>query len=53
MQVEVGDGRNTIFWSDRWVHGQRIADIAPRLIAVVPKGRIKRWTVHEALTARK
>jgi hypothetical protein len=40
MQVEVGDGKNTLFWSDQWVHGQRIADIAPRLVAAVPKRRI-------------
>jgi hypothetical protein len=41
MQVEVGDGRNTLFWSDRWVHGQRIADIVPRLIAAVQKKKNK------------
>jgi hypothetical protein len=53
MKVEVGDGRNTLFSSDRWIHGQRIADIALRLIAAVPKKIIKRCTVHEALTERK
>jgi hypothetical protein len=34
MQTEIGDGTNTLFWSDCWLHGQRIADLAPRLLAV-------------------
>jgi hypothetical protein len=51
MQTEIGDGTNTLFWSDRWLHGQRIADLAPRLLATVPKRRINNRTVCEALTA--
>jgi hypothetical protein len=31
MQSEVGNGASTLFWSDRWIAGQRVADIAPRL----------------------
>jgi hypothetical protein len=53
MQTEIGDGINTLFWSDRWLHGQRIADLAPRLLAAVPKRRINSRTVSEALTAAK
>jgi hypothetical protein len=45
-------GKNTLFWSDRWLLGQKIADIAPRLFAVIPRRRISKHTVHEALTAR-
>jgi len=29
---EVGDGATTLFWTDRWLHGQSIADLAPRLL---------------------
>lgn len=47
---EVGDGAHTLFWTDRWLEGQCIADLAPRLFAFIPKGRIKRRTVQEALT---
>ena len=27
--TEVGDGTRTLFWEDRWLHGQRIIDIVP------------------------
>jgi hypothetical protein len=53
MQAEVGDGASTLFWTDRWLHGQRIADIAPRLFAIIPKRRINKCTIKEAITARK
>jgi len=47
---EVGNGARTLFWSDKWIHGQRVADIAPQGFAIVPKRRIKRRKVLEALT---
>jgi hypothetical protein len=49
MQTELGDGKSTLFWSDRWLHGQKITDIAPRLVAAVPRKRINKRTVYEAL----
>jgi hypothetical protein len=49
----LGDGSDTLFWQDRWLHGQRIADLAPRLLAAVPKDRINKCTVQEALCANK
>jgi hypothetical protein len=45
---EVGDGA-TIFWTDRWLHGQSISDLAPRLLAIIPVRRRKKRTVREAL----
>jgi hypothetical protein len=53
MQVEIGDGSGTLFWQDRWLHGQRIADLAPRLLAAVPKNIFNKCTVQEALCANK
>ena len=47
---EVGDGTKTLFWTDRWLHGQCITDLAPRLFAIIPKRRIKQRTVQDALT---
>ena len=47
---EVGNGANTLFWTDRWLHGQCITDLAPRLFAAIPKRRTKQRTVQDALT---
>ena len=52
MNSIIGDGANTLFWTDRWLHGQCIADLAPRLFAAIPKRRVKRRTVRDALTNR-
>ncbi|GJM95312.1 hypothetical protein PR202_ga12029 [Eleusine coracana subsp. coracana] len=52
MQIEIGDGANALFWENRWLHGQKIADVAPRLYATIPKRRIKLRTVQEALMSR-
>jgi len=46
----IGDGANTLFWSDRWLHRQCIADLAPHLFAAIPKRRVKQRTVQDALT---
>jgi len=48
--TEVGDGTHTLFWEDRWLHGQRIIDVAPHLHSLVAKKTIKKRTVAEALT---
>jgi hypothetical protein len=31
MQTKIGNGVTTPFWSDSWLMGHRIADLAPRL----------------------
>lgn len=46
---EVGKVTSTIFWTDRWLHGQCITDLAPRLFSLVPKRRAYKRTVQEAL----
>ncbi|WVZ62943.1 hypothetical protein U9M48_012631 [Paspalum notatum var. saurae] len=48
----VGNGAQTFFWTDRWLDGRSIEELAPRLFAVIPKRRIKQRTVQEALTNR-
>ncbi|RCV40257.1 hypothetical protein SETIT_9G038100v2 [Setaria italica] len=53
MSVQVGDGKQTLFWTDRWIEGRSIAEIAPCLLqAVGPRIRKKR-TVYEGLQDRK
>jgi hypothetical protein len=46
----VGNGAMTLFWTDRWIHGQSIADLAPHVLALVPSRKRKMRTVFEALT---
>jgi hypothetical protein len=48
---EVGDGHKTLFWTDRWIHGQRVADLAPQVFALVSKRKANRRTVFEALAS--
>jgi hypothetical protein len=50
MLIEIGNGSLTLFWQDRWVHGKKTEDLAPRLIAVVPNRIKNSRTVLEALT---
>jgi hypothetical protein len=44
---EVGNEAANLFWSDRWIQGQRIAYLAPQVFATVPK-RISKRALHEA-----
>jgi hypothetical protein len=38
-----------MFWIDRWLHEQCIADLAPSLFAAIPQRRLKQRTVQSAL----
>jgi hypothetical protein len=35
--MQVGNGSNARFWTDRWLNGKRIRDVAPTIYALVPK----------------
>jgi len=48
----LGDGRNTAFWTGRWIQGQSVKDIAPALLAFVSNRDIKATTVAAGLSAR-
>jgi hypothetical protein len=37
MHTEIGDGANTLFRKDRWLSGQRIEDLAPTIVSIVPR----------------
>ena len=45
----VGDGRTTLFWKDRWLHGKSIVELAPSLVPFVNKRARSRRTVNEAM----
>ena len=47
--MAIGDGRTALFWEDRWLGGQSVRELAPRLLKCIPKQRQKSRTVAEAL----
>jgi len=49
---EVGNGKNTSFWTDRWLFGQRLDQAFPHLFEAVA-ARAKKRTVHDALHNRR
>ena len=46
----LGNGQNTLFWSDRWLHGKSVADLAPHLIDLIPRHLVNWRSVQQALT---
>jgi hypothetical protein len=53
LVLVVGNGANTLFWVDKWINGKKVADIAPRLICIIPKRIINKITVQEAMVNRR
>jgi hypothetical protein len=53
VTTKVGDGTNTKFWKDKWLHGKRIADLFPRLFSAIPKWLVNCRTVQEAIVSTK
>jgi hypothetical protein len=47
----VGKGRNTMFWTDKWIDCQSLSQLAPHLVKLV-SSRAKKRSVHDALTSR-
>jgi hypothetical protein len=48
----VGNGEEILFWTDRWLDGHTVAEIAPNLFNAVQKRTAKRRTVAQALHNR-
>ena len=48
----VGNGDTILFWSDRWINGNTMAEIAPNLYKAVPKRVVRSRTVAQALNNR-
>jgi len=36
VESMVGNGRNTLFWTDRWLHGSSLESLAPNVVRCVP-----------------
>jgi len=50
VRTELGNGNTTLFWTDKWVHGCSVENLAPNVFACVPPRIRRRQTVAEALT---
>jgi hypothetical protein len=49
MESRVGNGVSTLFWSDRWLLGCSLVDLAPSVLAAVPSKVQQQRTVAQAL----
>ncbi|KAM0872923.1 hypothetical protein ACQ4PT_038387 [Festuca glaucescens] len=47
--VQVGDGRQALFWKDRWLNGRTTEEVAPVVTALVTTRTRNRRSVQEAL----
>jgi hypothetical protein len=47
--AKVGNGKSTLFWIDRWIHGQNMQQSAPHLFKLV-SARAKKRSVYDALS---
>ena len=45
----VGNGRNTLFWEDKWRMGCCLEDLAPTVVVAVPSHTRKQSTVADTL----
>jgi hypothetical protein len=46
--VQTGNGARTLFWKDRWLQGSSAENLAPDVVAAVPKSIRSRRLVVEA-----
>lgn len=51
--MQVGDGRKSLFWTDRWLNGRSIAEMAPSLVQAVGTRIQKKRPIREALQNRR
>jgi hypothetical protein len=49
VTVQTGNGARTLFWKHRWLQGSAVEDLAPDVVAAVPKRIRNRRLVVEAL----
>jgi len=47
--TSVGNGQKTLFWTDHWLHGYSIENLAPNVFKCIPPRLRKSRTVNEAL----
>ncbi|KAG2538450.1 hypothetical protein PVAP13_9NG381214 [Panicum virgatum] len=49
VSVQIGDGKGTLFWSDRWLQGKSVQELAPCLFNAVGSRVVAKRTVAQGL----
>jgi hypothetical protein len=49
IRIEVGDGKQVLFWVDRWIKGRTATDIAPGITMYVLQRARNERTVEQAM----
>ena len=49
VRIQVGDGKQTLFWKDRWIAGTAVGEIAPLVLKLVSTRIRNKRTVEEGL----
>ena len=52
VEVTIGNGEDTLFWTDKWLQGRCVADLALEIYHAIPKRVAKRRTVSQAVHNR-
>lgn len=53
IETIVGDGTSTLFWTDKWLQGRSISDLAHNMSPLAPQCVLKLRTVCQALDHRR
>lgn len=53
VQTKVGNGVDTKFWTDRWLHGSSVGELDPNLFQLIPKRARRQRAVSQALSNRR
>jgi hypothetical protein len=53
VETKVGNGVDTKFWTDRWLLGSTVGELAPNLLQLIPKRARRQCFVSQALSNRR
>ncbi|WVZ76816.1 hypothetical protein U9M48_024747 [Paspalum notatum var. saurae] len=53
VETKDGNGVDTKFWTDRWLYGSIVGELAPNLLRLIPKRTRRQRSVSQALTNRR
>ena len=52
VEVTIGNGEDALFWTDKWLQGKSVSELAPNLFRAIPNRLTKRRTVRQAIVNR-